>query len=132
MPYLIPPKFQRVLGKWVAISFLLILLVTFLVYAAFNGFLLIHYLLINPNFGIWSKILFGYIAICGLTASFYVVLTRLRLPYLDYTINNELEVLEQVNPQLYEVRLQEVYGEMNSDRRNMEWRGYLKPRQQVK
>lgn len=131
MPYLIPSKLQRALGKWVAISFLSILAVTFLAYAAFNGLLLVHYLWIKSSFGIWSKLLFGYIAICGLTSIFYVALTRFRLPYLDYTINNELELLEQINPQRHGIRLQEIYGEMNKDRRNMEWRGYLKPRQQA-
>ena len=58
---------------------------------------------------------------------FYLVLTRVRLPYLDYTVNSELELLQQVDPERHRVRLQEIYGKLNEDRRNMEQRGYLNP-----
>ncbi|MEJ2379474.1 MAG: hypothetical protein P8Y71_30180 [Pseudolabrys sp.] len=45
---------------------------------------------------------------------------------LDYTANNELELLRQVDDRRYRVRLDELFGEMNQDRKLMEDRGFLK------
>ncbi len=68
-----------------------------------------------------------YILTLGLGALFYVVLTRFKLPYLDYTVNDELELLKQIDPARYSARLQEIYGPLNADRKHLEQRGYLKP-----
>ena len=59
-----------------------------------------------------------------------LLMTRFRVPYTDFTVNDEIELLRQTNPARYRLRLQEIYGEMNDDRIEMERRGYLKPRQQ--
>jgi hypothetical protein len=131
MPHLVPTKLQRAIGKSVAISFLVLLFVTYLAFAACNLFLLIHHLWLKPSFGIWSKVLLAYILILGLGALLYLILTRFRLPYLDYTVNNELELLQQVDLPRYQVRLQEIYGGLNKDRGIMEQRGYLKPNRQA-
>jgi hypothetical protein len=127
MPHLIPTKLQRTIGKGVAILFLILLILTFFAFAACNLFLLVHHLWIKPSFGVWSNVLLAYILLLGLGATFYVVLTRFRLPYLDYTVNSELELLEQVDPVRHRARLREIYGRLNEDRRNMEQRGYLNP-----
>jgi hypothetical protein len=127
VPHLIPTKLQRAIGKGVAILFLIFLILTFLAFAACNLFLLIHHLWIKPNFGIWSNLLLIYILFLGVGATLYVVLTRFRLPYIDYTVNSELELLEQVDPVRHRARLQEIYGALNADRRDMERRGYVKP-----
>jgi len=66
-----------------------------------------------------------YILLLGVGATFYVALTRFRLPYLDYTVNGELELLEQVDPVRHRARLQEIYGKLNADRKDMEQRGYI-------
>ncbi len=125
MPHIIPTKLQRSIGKGVAILFLIFLILTSLSFAACNLFLLIHHLWLKPNFGIWSNLLLAYILLLGVGATLYIVLTRFRLPYLDYTVNSELELLEQVDPDRHRVRLQEIYGGLNADRRNMEQRGYV-------
>ena len=98
MPYLIPTKLQIIIGKWVAILFLILLTVTLLAFMGCNLFLLAHHLWIKPNFGVWSTLLLAYILLLGVGVTFYLILTRARLPYLDYTVNNELELLQQVIP----------------------------------
>jgi hypothetical protein len=128
MPHLIPTKLQRAIGRGVAILFLIFLILTFFAFAACNLFLLIHHLWIKPNFGIWSNLLLVYILLLGVGATLYVLMTRFRLPYLDYTVNSELELLEQVDPERHRARLQEIYGRLNADRRDMERRGYVKAR----
>lgn len=125
MPHLIPTKLQRTIGKGVAILFLIFLIITFFAFATCNLFLLIHHLWIKPNFGVWSNLLLIYILLLGVGATFYVALTRFRLPYLDYTVNGELELLEQVDPVRHRARLQEIYGKLNADRKDMEQRGYI-------
>ena len=127
MPYLIPTKLQRAIGKGVAVLFLILLILTLFAFAACNLFLLIHHLWIKPSFGVWSNLLLVYILLLGLGATFYLVLTRVRLPYLDYTVNTELELLQQVDPARHRARLQELYGRLNEDRRRMENRGYVNP-----
>lgn len=125
MPYLIPTKLQRTIGKGVAILYLILLLLTLLAFMACNLFLLVHHLWINPSFGVWSNLLLAYIFLLGVGAAFYAILSKARLPYLDYTVNHELELLKQVDPARYEVRLEEIYGPLNEDRRKMEEGGYL-------
>lgn len=125
MPYLIPNQLQRAIGKATALLFLGILTTTILAYSACNLFLLIHHLWIKPSFGVWSTALLMYILTLGLGAFLYLILTRLRLPYLDYTANDELELLKQIDPIRYRARLDEIYGPLNADRNNMRQRGYL-------
>ena len=125
MPYLIPTKLQRAIGKGVAILFLILLILTLLGFAATNLFLLVHHLWIKPNFGVWSNLLLVYLLLLGLGATFYLILTRARLPYLDYTVNDELELLKQVDPARHHARLKEIYGRLNDDGRDMEERGYV-------
>lgn len=55
MPYLIPARFQRFIGKAAAILFLTLIILTSLAFVACNIFLLVHHLWIKPSFGIWSK-----------------------------------------------------------------------------
>jgi hypothetical protein len=127
MPYLIPTKLQRTLTQAVAVLLLILLVFTLFAFATCNLFLLIHHLWIKPSFGVWSNVLLVYIFLLGVSATIYLVLTRARLPYLDYTVNGELELLQQMNPERHRTRLQEIYGRLNEDRRNMERRGYLNP-----
>ena len=131
LPYLIPAKLQRGLAKATAILFLILLIATLAAFAACNLFLLIHHLWIKPSFGIWSKVLLGYIFLLGACTFLYIALTRFRLPYLDHIVNGEIELLQQVNPPRYRTRMQEIYGRLNEDQRNMEQRGYLKPNRGV-
>lgn len=125
MPYMIPSRLQKIIGKITARLFLAILIFTSLAFAACNLFLLIHHLWIKPSFGIWSNVLLVYILVLGFGSFLYLILTRLKLPYLDYTANYELELLQQINPIRHRARLDEIYGPLNADRRNMKQRGYL-------
>lgn len=127
MPYMIPNRLQRVIGRVTALLFLALLILTYLAFSVCNLFLLIHHLWIKPSFGIWSTALLVYILMLGLGAFLYLILTRFRLPYLDYTVNDELELLQQINPIRHRARLDEIYGLLNAERKNMRERGYLGP-----
>jgi hypothetical protein len=125
-PHIVHNLFHRALLRIITYLFLILLSVTTLAFAAANLFLLLHYLVLHPNFGVWSWVLFAYIFSLGVGCFIYVLLTRARVPYLDYTINNELAVLEQTDKQRWYARLQEVYGKYNALRRDLVRRGYLR------
>jgi hypothetical protein len=88
--------------------------------------LLYYYLVANPKFGLWSYALFAFILATGVVVFMYMILTRLRVPYLDYTTNIELELLQQVDRAEYLRRGQEIYGELNALEEEMRAKGYLK------
>jgi hypothetical protein len=126
LPHILPTKITSRITSAALLLYLSILVFSALAFMAVNVFLLIHYLWLKPNFGIWSYLLLAYILLCGLSSFLYVAITRFRLPYSDFTANDELELLRQVNPERYHVRLQEMYGKLNQDRREMEKRGFIK------
>jgi hypothetical protein len=94
---------------------------------AANLYLLLHYLWFKPSFGVWSYLLLAYILSTGVVTFAYTAITRFRLPYYDYTTNNELQLLEQANPDMYLQRRRELYGALVDDRRRLEELGYLQP-----
>jgi hypothetical protein len=124
LPHITPTKITSKITSWTLKLFLILLCITVLAYTACYFFLLIHHLWIKPNFGIWSHILLAYLLLCGLGAFLYSVLTRFPLPYDDYTTNNEIELLQQINPQAHRIRLRELYSKLNDARREMERLGY--------
>ncbi|WP_316180146.1 MULTISPECIES: hypothetical protein [unclassified Bradyrhizobium] len=126
MPHLVPSRSLRALTRITAILFVMLLIATTLAFSACNLFLLVYHLWINPSFGAWSTLLLVYILALGFVAILYIALTRLRLPYLDYTVNNELELLGQIDPRRHKMRLQEIYGDLTKDRQDLRDRGYLR------
>lgn len=78
--------------------------------------------------GIWSKLFAVFFFCSWLYGLAFAASTRFKMPYRDYTINHELELLQEHNPERHRERLHEVFGQLNADRRDMEERGYLKPR----
>jgi hypothetical protein len=81
----------------------------------------------NPAFGIWSKVIGVYIMAMGLVAVIYTIITRLRLPYRDFTANHELEILEQVDLDRHARRREELYREATELYIEMVRRGYIAP-----
>lgn len=125
LPHIIPNKLSRGVAKIAAILFLLLLAVVAMFFAASNFGLLLYFLWFHAQFGLVSYTLLAFILACGLCTLLYIPLTRFRLPYLDYSINHELELLKQQNPELYRQRLEEIYGPLNDDERSMKAKGYL-------
>lgn len=125
-PHIIPSRFHRGLGRVSAWLFLLLLLSACLAYMAANFYLLLNHLWLQPSFGVWSNILFVYIMVLGVSCFSYLLITRFRLPYLDFIVNNELELLDQVDKNRYSVRLQEIYGQLNARRADLKRRGYIR------
>jgi len=67
-----------------------------------------------------------YIFVSSIYGLLFLLITRVRLRYLDYTTNHEIEILRQVAPERLNARLNEIYGPVNADRQDMINRGYLK------
>jgi|APAra7269096819_1048525.scaffolds.fasta_scaffold14088_3 hypothetical protein len=56
----------------------------------------------------------------------YLIFTRLKMPYRDYSVLHELQGLREVAPSQYERRNWEVYGEGVEDYQDLVARGYIK------
>jgi hypothetical protein len=125
LPHIIPNGPSRALVKVTSILFLLLLAAVTIGFAACNFGLLLYFLWFHPQLGIASYVLLIFILACGLCTFLYLLLTRCRLPYLDYTVNNELELLKQVDPRRYQERLTEIYGKLNEDKKSMIAKGFL-------
>lgn len=124
LPHITPNKLHQMVTRTTVCVFLFLLVGTTIALTATNFYLLVYHLVLKPNFGMWSYLLFFVILLAGFFAFIYLILTRAKLPYKDFIINSELELLKQINPKLYDRRLGEIYGPLNSDRRRMRRYGY--------
>lgn len=125
LPHITFKPVNTFIGKYTAIAFLFMLIGSGLIYTILNVWMIFD-LIANPKLG-WISISIGlYILTTGLFAFLYMVTTRFKLPYTDYTINHELELLEQIDPVKRGVRSAEIYGKIIALRRDMVERGYLK------
>jgi len=125
LPHILPSPLTSKLNKYTAVIFLLFLIPTFLVYL-FCYALLVLDLWQVARLGLWTKLIAAYIALTFVYGLMFLLITRVRLRYLDYTVNHEIELLGQVAPDRVNARLQELYGRLNEDRANMIQRGLLK------
>jgi hypothetical protein len=75
--------------------------------------------------GNWSKAIAVYMGLMSACGLLFVIVTRMKLRYLDYTTNHEIELMKQIAPEKVNARLQEIYGDLNADQRKMVERGYL-------
>jgi hypothetical protein len=125
LPHITQSPITSRLGKSTGVAFLLLLVPTYLIYLYFYVLLVVD-LWSVARLGAWSKIIAAYIASSGVLAVLFLATTRMKLRYLDYTINHEIELLRQTAPEKVNARLQEIYGKMNSDRDQMIQRGYLR------
>lgn len=125
LPHIAFNPINTFIGKYTAISFLILLCGSGLIYIACNIWMIFD-MIFNPKFG-WISISIGiYIIITGFFAFLYVIITRFRLPYTDFSHNHELELLEQIDPDRRAARSSEIYDKLISLRREMVERGYLK------
>ena len=125
LPHITQSPITSTLKKYTAVAFLLLLVPTYFIYF-YCYVLLVADLWSAERLGIWSKIIAAYIAGSGLVAVLFLITTRLKLRYLDYTVNDEIELLRQVAPEKVNTRLQEIYGKINADHAQMIQRGYMK------
>jgi len=125
LPHITESPITSSLRKYTALIFLLFLVPTYCIYFYCYALLVVD-LWSAAQLGIWSKAIAAYIATSSVVAILFLTITRLKLRYLDYTVNNEIELLKQVAPERVNARLQEIYGEINADRARMIQRGYLK------
>lgn len=125
LPHITFKKLNTLIGQYTAIAFQFMLSGSGLIYYALNLWMVTD-IIFNPKLG-WISITIGiYIIITGIFALCYLITTRLKLPYTDYTINHELELLEQIDPSRRDIRSAEIYDKLISLRRDMIERGYLK------
>lgn len=125
LPHIIPNSPSRALARLTGVFILLLIAVVTLAFATANFGLLLHFLWFHAQLGIISYTLLFFILACGLCTFSYLLLTRSRLPHLAYTVNNELALLAQIDPERHRQRLNEVYGKLNEDERSMRAKGYL-------
>lgn len=127
LPHITFNTINSIINRYTAIAFVILLSASSILFMYCNLWM-ISDLILNPKMG-WISISIGiYIIIMGIFSFFYVIITRMKLPYTDYTVNNELELLAQIDPAKRDARRAEVYGKVVSLRRDMEKRGYLKER----
>ncbi|WP_146071409.1 hypothetical protein [Bosea lathyri] len=125
LPHITFNPLNTFMGKYTAVAFLTLLCGSGLIYVACNIWM-IYDMIFNPKFG-WISISIGaYIVITGIFAFLYMIITRFKLPYTDYTHNQELELLGQIDPDRRALRSSEIYDKLISLRREMVERGYLK------
>lgn len=127
LPHLVRSAPTRWIGQLFAILLIIVALLLAGAYLLCNIWLLLHYLWFNPRFGVWSFALLGFLLALGGCSLLYLISTRIKLPFLDYSSNHELELLQQINENRYIARRHELYGKLVSDRKDLEERGYLKP-----
>jgi len=125
LPHITQSPMTSSLKKYAAITFLLFLVPTYFTYFYCYALLVVD-LWSAARLGIWSKAIAAYITGSGVVGILFLITTRLKLRYLDYTVNNEIELLKQVAPEKVNARLQQIYGKINADRAQMIERGYLK------
>jgi hypothetical protein len=125
LPHITQSKITLALNKYAAIFFLVILVSAYLLYLYCYALLVID-MWQASRLGFWSKAIAAYMGLMGIGGFLFLAVSRMRLRYLDYTINQEFELLRQIAPERVNVRLQQVYGELNEDRQAMIRRGYLK------
>ncbi|NKM14172.1 hypothetical protein GFL85_24655 [Rhizobium laguerreae] len=81
----------------------------------------------SARLGMWSYIIAAASIANGALSISYVILTRMRMPYRDYTVLHELQGLPEIAPSQLERRQKEVYGEGSADYLTLVERGYIKP-----
>ncbi|MGO6682094.1 hypothetical protein [Rhizobium leguminosarum] len=80
----------------------------------------------SARLGIWSYIIAAASITNGTLSMSYLILTRMRMPYRDYTVFHELQGLPEIAPSQLERRRKEVHGEGVADYLNLVERGYIK------
>lgn len=125
LPHITYKPVNTFIGKYTAIAFIFMLIGSSLIYLFLNLWMIFD-LITNPKLG-WISISIGsYILVTGIIALCYMITTRFKLPYTDYTVNHELELLEQIDPDKRDVRRAEIYEKIIALRRDMVKRGYIK------
>ncbi|MGO7181528.1 hypothetical protein ACCT14_11455 [Rhizobium brockwellii] len=81
----------------------------------------------SASLGIWSYIIAAASITNSTLSMSYLILTRMRMPYRDYTVHHELQGLPEIAPSQLERRRKEVYGEGRADYLSLVERGYIRP-----
>jgi len=127
LPHITQSPLTSSLNKYTAVFFLLILLVPAYFIYLYCYLLLIIDIWSAARLGFWSRAIAIYIGLSGICGLLFLLITRTKLRYLDYSVNQEIELLKQVAPENVNARLQQIYRRLNADRQSMIDRGYLRP-----
>jgi hypothetical protein len=110
-----------------SIAFLAMMVIYFCLYTALYIIVAID-VWKSARLGIWSYVIASGCIINGILSISYLILTRMKMPYRDYTVLHELQGLPEIAPSQLERRKREVYGEGADDWFDLVKRGYIKPR----
>lgn len=125
LPHITPTGVNSFIAINSTVLFLILVVASFIVYFAMHVWLILD-LMINPKIPYLSRSIGIYVSIIGLYSIFYFIITRCWMPYNDYTANHELELLDQINPELRAKRSAEIYDRIIDERLRMVEAGYIK------
>ncbi len=125
LPHITPAGLSSFVVINTARLFLIMMGISAVIYLLCNFWMLID-LINDPKLGWVSIFVALYIFTTGIVAFLYVLMTRMKLPYNDYTSNHELELLGQINPDFLVERRREMFASVLAIRDDMVRRGYLK------
>ncbi len=125
IPHILPTSLTSFISINSARLFFFISIPTFIIYALTNGWF-VYDLIANPKIPYVSRGVGVYVAMLGIYSFMYLMMTRFRLPYNDWVINHELELLQQIDPKKHGERLDEIYSERSAEIRRMREGGYIK------
>ncbi|MBY3301494.1 hypothetical protein HFO04_01550 [Rhizobium laguerreae] len=124
LPYI---SYSRLYTKYfiaASVAFMILLLIYLGLYMALYVTIAID-VWKSARLGIWSYIIAVASITNGALGMSYLILTRMRMPYTDYTVLHELQGLPEIAPSQFERRRNEVYGEGVADYRRLVERGYI-------
>ncbi len=103
----------------------------FYIISFYFTFVVLNYVWIHESLKIYSKVIVGIVAFSMLSSTVFFLITRLPIPYRDYTSNQVIQVFEQLRPDIAAQIRSEIYAEFlrqeQQDRDSMVEKGYLKP-----
>ncbi|RWB53542.1 MAG: hypothetical protein EOQ47_21785 [Mesorhizobium sp.] len=127
LPHLLFTDFHRRLSAVLAYFTVLIAFAVACILVALNVALMLS-LWQQSSIGIYSKITVIYVAVCGAYSLLFMFLTRLPTSFTDYSLLQQIQIAEQLNPKHASEIRNKAYRVSTEDRIDLERRGFIKPR----
>ena len=113
------------ISRYVTLSYL-VSIVFVLLLVIFTNLIILTDIWITSSIGIYSKIVSLYVLATSLVGFAILVITKLPMPFRDYSLLHQIEITRQLHPENVDNFLRKIYQGTNEDRENMRRLGYLK------
>ncbi|TPJ34274.1 hypothetical protein [Mesorhizobium sp. B2-6-5] len=127
MPHIVFTGFHRLLSNSLAYFTILIAILVAFVLIGFNVALMVSMWHLH-SIGMYSKIAVVYVAVCGAFSFLFMFLTRLPTSFTDYSLLQQIQIAEQLNPKHADEIRSKAYGASSEDRLDLERQGFMRPR----